>query len=104
MNKRRDDVPFDPYYFEKKVQEGRAYSALDTFRQIYDSNYWGGSESPSGEGASADQTQQLRLKLPALLEQLKIEIFMDLPCGDFSWMKALELPVFSISVPTSFQN
>ncbi len=93
MNKRRDDVPFDPYYFEKKVQEGRAYSALDTFRQIYDSNYWGGSESPSGEGASADQTQQLRLKLPALLEQLKVEVFMDLPCGDFSWMKALELPV-----------
>jgi hypothetical protein len=95
MNKRRGNVPFDPYYFEKQANEGRTYSTIDTFRQIYSSNHWGGAESPSGQGASSDQTWQLRLQLPALLEQLKVEVLLDLPCGDFSWVRALELTALS---------
>jgi hypothetical protein len=95
MNKRRDNVPFDPYYFEKQANEGCAYSTIDTFRQIYSSNHWGGAESPSGQGASSDQTHQLRLQLPTLLEQLKVEVLLDLPCGDVGWVSALELPILS---------
>jgi hypothetical protein len=40
MNKRRDNVPFDPYYFEKRASNGITFSLGDTFRHIYETNHW----------------------------------------------------------------
>lgn len=94
MSARRDAVPFDPRYFEKLVS-GAVPSAEAVFRDIYRRNHWGGTASPSGAGASPDQTAHLRRTLPELLRHLAVGTLLDLPCGDYSWMRLVALPVAS---------
>jgi hypothetical protein len=93
MNKRRENVPFDPYYFEKQANNGIIFSLGDTFRHIYQTNHWRGTNSVSGEGASRHQVQQIEAELPTLLKTLQVNTFLDIPCGDFSWMQFVNLPV-----------
>jgi len=75
-----------------------AHSGLDAepeqvFRDIYRRHHWRGSDSPSGAGAGLDQTSELRESLPALLRELGATTMLDLPCGDYGWMRTIELPV-----------
>jgi hypothetical protein len=93
MSKRRENVPFDPYYFEKQANNGLTFSLGDTFRHIYQTNHWRGTNSVSGEGASRNQVQQIEAELPTLLKRLQVNTFLDVPCGDFSWMQFVNLPV-----------
>ena len=59
----------------------------DVFRRIWADNYWGNAESRSGGGSSLTQTAALRVSLATMLQELKISSRLDLPCGDFHWMK-----------------
>jgi len=93
MTTRRDQVPFDPYYFERLARQGMSYSPREAFDYIYRNRHWAGKESVSGEGASQDQTAQLRAVLPRRLRELETHTLLDLPCGDFSWMREVTLPV-----------
>ncbi len=93
MSNRREHVPFDPFFFEKQRLDGTTYSTEQVFSQIYRSKHWNGGESVSGEGASKEQTVTLEEELPALLKRLGVDVLLDLPCGDFSWMGSLDLPV-----------
>ena len=61
------------------------------FEHIYDSNRWQNDESRSGHGSSLDQTASLRQALPGLLNAFEIHSIIDVPCGDFHWMKRVEL-------------
>lgn len=92
MGDRRNNVPFDPYYFEKLDREGITLTVANTFRRIYRENHWKGEESVSGEGANSAQTAVLEAQLPILIEQLDVNTLLDLPCGDFSWMQRVDLP------------
>jgi hypothetical protein len=85
---RRTAVPFDPYHFEREASAGRRYSTVDAFRAIYASNHWGASER-SGAGASFDQAASVLTQLEALVEQLGVRTLLDVPCGDFAWMRHL---------------
>jgi SAM-dependent methyltransferase len=38
-----------------------------------------------------EATDKIRDVIPGLLKQLKINSFLDLPCGDFNWMKHINL-------------
>jgi hypothetical protein len=93
MSSRRDAVPFDTRYFERLAARGNTSSLDAIFREIYRRNHWAGAHSPSGPGASPDQTRVLRMALPGLLRQLGVEVLLDLPCGDYSWMRLIDLPV-----------
>jgi hypothetical protein len=93
MTTRRDQVPFDPYHFERLARRGVSYSRREAFDYIHRSRHWAGKESASGEGSSQDQTTQLRAALPELLRELQTHTLLDLPCGDFSWMRQVALPV-----------
>ena len=93
MNDRRENVPFDPFYFEKLKHTGTAFDAARTFRLIYEKNHWNGPDSVSGAGASRNQTLALETELPVLLQELGVRHVLDLPCGDFSWMQHVALPV-----------
>jgi hypothetical protein len=62
------------------------------FAQIYARNLWGGAESRSGTGSSVARTEQLRPRLTQLLLDLGVGSILDLPCGDFNWMRLTELP------------
>jgi len=66
-------------------------SAEEIFSEIYNRNTWGGKESVSGKGSSLIQTGVIRAELPALLRGLGVRSMLDIPCGDFFWMKQVEL-------------
>jgi SAM-dependent methyltransferase len=93
VTSRRDRVPFDSHHYEKLARFGRESEPEHVFRDIYRRHHWSGSESASGAGASLDQTRELRRSLPALLRELGVATMLDLPCGDYSWMRTFELPV-----------
>lgn len=93
MSDRRNNVPFDPYFFEQQAKQQQEFSLTETFEKIYESQHWNGAESVSGEGASLVQTEEIKTYLPKLLRRLKVKKMLDLPCGDFSWMSQIELPI-----------
>jgi SAM-dependent methyltransferase len=92
MTSRRDRVPFDAHHYEKLARTGQRAEPVSVFRDIYRRHHWSGSQSPSGAGAAPEQTTALRRWLPALLRDLGVRTLLDLPCGDYSWMRTLELP------------
>ena len=92
MTSRRDRVPFDSHHYEKLARAGDRAEPRDVFRDIYRRHHWSGSRSASGAGASADQTGEIRRALPALLRELGVSTMLDLPCGDYNWMRNIELP------------
>jgi hypothetical protein len=93
VSSRRDAVPFDPRHYEKHSDRGEPPSADEVFRDIYRRNHWSGPESRSGLGAGADQTAVLARALPDLLRRLGVGALLDLPCGDYGWMRRIELPM-----------
>lgn len=63
------------------------------FSHIYQHNVFGGTHSRSGEGSSLEQTETLRSELPRLMRELDVRSVVDAPCGDFFWMRHVELGV-----------
>src|SRR4051812_25476636 len=61
------------------------------FQRIFEENAWGNSESVSGEGSNLERTKVTRAQLPGLLTRHGVRSILDAPCGDFFWMKALDL-------------
>ncbi len=65
----------------------------DKFNHVYEKNLFGGGDSRSGEGSSLVQTQLIRKEIPILLKKFNINSMLDAPCGDWYWMKEIELPI-----------
>lgn len=63
----------------------------ELFTQYYRNNSWNGKESLSGPGSDYEQTKFLIPELQILLGNLKIKTILDVPCGDFNWMKRINL-------------
>jgi hypothetical protein len=63
----------------------------EIFKKIYESNTWGDRESASGTGSSLKATDHLRIQLPALLKKYNVTSMLDLPSGDFNWMRSINL-------------
>jgi len=65
----------------------------ETFREIYVNNAWGSDDSRSGTGSDLTQTAVVREVLPGILRELGVRSMLDVPCGDFHWMRMLDLDV-----------
>jgi SAM-dependent methyltransferase len=63
----------------------------DVFTDLYTSNGWYGKESLSGPGSDYEQTKFLIPELDIMLKYLNIKSMLDIPCGDFNWMKRVDL-------------
>lgn len=72
----------------KKLQ-GRA--TQDVFTEISKDNKWRGIDSVSGRGSDNDQTAIITNALPLLMGEFGIRTILDIPCGDFHWMKNVDL-------------
>jgi len=68
-------------------------SQREIFESIYHTNLWGDSNSRSGPGSNLIQTEQIRQAIPRLLKEYHVKTLLDIPCGDFHWMKELDLPL-----------
>lgn len=76
-----------------RMARGRGRSHEETFGHIVLTGAWGDSESLSGVGSNLEQTRALRAALPGLLRDLEIRSLLDLPCGDFNWMRTVDLGI-----------
>lgn len=65
----------------------------DVFEAIYAQNHWNSTESVSGSGSELAQTEKVRAALPQLFQDYQIQTVADIPCGDFNWMKNVDLSV-----------
>ncbi|MGH8643027.1 MAG: class I SAM-dependent methyltransferase [Gammaproteobacteria bacterium] len=65
----------------------------EIFSEIYRGNYWASPDSRSGTGSDLVQTDEIRRRLPMLLDDIGARTMLDIPCGDFHWMKEVELDV-----------
>ena len=66
-------------------------SLATVFSEIYHKNKWQDPESVSGRGSTVARTQIIMSHLPALLQELQSETLLDAACGDFNWMRYVDL-------------
>ena len=59
------------------------------FKEIYKNNYWGSAESLSGPGSDMKNSHNIRIQLPNIISKYNIKKIIDVPCGDFYWMKTI---------------
>ena len=76
--------------------DGPAFMSTDNhtesvFSGIFAANSWGSPESVSGAGSELQNTAQLIRELPYLLRDLRVHTLLDAPCGDFNWMRHVDL-------------
>lgn len=84
------DVPAHLRYLARAA-ELRALPLRERFARIVELNLWGSDESVSGTGSALAQTRAIRAQLPTLLRELGVTTLLDLPCGDVSWMREVDL-------------
>ncbi|MBO0827467.1 MAG: class I SAM-dependent methyltransferase [Streptosporangiales bacterium] len=71
----------------------RRTSRQDIFTRVYDSAKWESTESGSGTGSELRATAEIREQLPDLLSRIRVDSLLDAPCGDWNWMRRIDLPV-----------
>lgn len=68
-----------------------AKTRAEVFRDIFSSNGWRDCESASGGGSTLAATEQLRDVLSEVIKRYQIMTLVDIPCGDFNWMRHVDL-------------
>jgi hypothetical protein len=63
-------------------------NSSNSFKDIFEKSVWGGDfESKSGGGSELEATLTIREQLPKVLSKYSISTMLDIPCGDYNWMK-----------------
>ncbi|MDR0556590.1 MAG: class I SAM-dependent methyltransferase, partial [Treponema sp.] len=87
-----------PIQFKRLIWKNRFHKKIlfpykndpNVFTIIYNNNLWGSEESRSGEGSCVNTTKIIRKMLPVLWKEYDIKTFLDVPCGDYNWMKEVK--------------
>ncbi|MEO8474622.1 MAG: hypothetical protein ABI477_20640 [Chryseolinea sp.] len=61
------------------------------FATIYKENHWGDNESKSGTGSNAKNAQSVVQIFTKIKSSYSVNTVVDIPCGDFNWMKNVDL-------------
>ncbi len=80
---------FARHRYESAQLEGKAPDAV--FSEIWSGNKWGGTDSVSGRGSDLKQTEVVRETLPRVFREYGVKSMLDVPCGDFHWMRHVDL-------------
>ncbi|HWS54987.1 MAG TPA: class I SAM-dependent methyltransferase [Pyrinomonadaceae bacterium] len=75
----------------RRALHERVAGAGLVFSDIYRKNLWADPESVSGRGSTLARTEAIRRALPGLLAGVGARSLLDAPCGDFNWMRHVEL-------------
>ena len=63
-------------------------SLKEIFQDVYTNWRFGGwPESKSGGGSTLEETEDIRQQIKQLVKDKEIKSVIDVPCGDFNWMK-----------------
>jgi hypothetical protein len=63
----------------------------DVFTDIYRTNRWGSDETRSGPGSELQRMKRVIGRLGELIKELDVHSILDAPCGDFNWMRYVDL-------------
>ena len=63
----------------------------EIFSDYYKENHWNGERSVSGPGSDPEQTRVIVAEIGRLVKQYDVRSILDIPCGDFQWMKDVDL-------------
>lgn len=63
----------------------------NVFEEIYKNNKWNSKESVSGTGSTLKKTKAIREFLNVFFKMHNIKSLFDVPCGDFNWLKQVNL-------------
>ena len=63
----------------------------EVFTYIYKNNYWNNAESVSGPGSTIGHTKGIIERINTFNSHHEIRSILDIPCGDFNWMRHLNL-------------
>ena len=63
----------------------------ETFTEIYEKNLWNSAESVSGMGSELKYAATISKELPVLLQKYNIQSILDIPCGDWNWIKNVDI-------------
>lgn len=77
--------------FQAQADTYRGLSLDEIFARIHESNLWGAEHTRSGLGSELDSTRHLRTAIPELLHALGATTLLDIPCGDFGWLRHADL-------------
>jgi len=69
----------------------RRTSRAAVFSEIHRTNAWRDPESVSGRGSTLARTTVITSQLPVLLQELNADSLIDAACGDFNWMRYVDL-------------
>jgi hypothetical protein len=69
----------------------RRYPRSAVFASAFSRSVWGSAESRSGQGSELTATATLRGLLSAIFLNLNVESVLDAPCGDWNWMREVDL-------------
>lgn len=75
--------------FVKKIILRSNISNKKKFNLIFKYNYWGDKFSLSGTGSSPKKTRNAVSNIKNIIDKFKIKNILDVPCGDFAWMKEI---------------
>ena len=81
----------DERYARLRLRLMQQRSNRKAFAEIYENNLWGAAESRSGSGSTLEFSLALRKSLTLLLAELNATSLLDLGCGDFNWMRTVDL-------------
>jgi hypothetical protein len=77
------------YNTARQVLTRRSLSTV--FSEIYHTNAWQDPESVSGRGSTLARTKVIMSQLPLLLQELQTQVLLDAACGDFNWMRHVDM-------------
>ncbi|MGF6767442.1 SAM-dependent methyltransferase [Paraburkholderia sp. GAS33] len=66
-------------------------NTADVFHKIYREQGWHSEESVSGWGSERKNTERIIRELPGVLRRFGVRSMLDVPCGDFNWMRHVDL-------------
>jgi hypothetical protein len=75
----------------KTCNKNKFSAKNDVFADIYEKKLWGSSESRSGMGSHVAATGMVREFLAETFKKYKIQSMLDIPCGDFNWMRLVDM-------------
>ena len=87
---RRKPPPIPP---ESPGDLGSSQPMADVFTRMLTSISRAGHESVSGPGSSLANTAEIRKQLPLLTHDLRVRSLLDAACGDFNWMRHVNLGI-----------
>lgn len=64
-------------------------AAVSDTEKAFNNRPWGSGETVSGPGSTLAATKVIREAIPGLMEELRANSMLDIPCGDCNWMSSV---------------